>query len=109
MFCVVKLTDREGRGHGSLFSIHIQLLLGEKFGHWGHSDSLRGSCPPIYKLIRGPGKPTITYFTLLSSLPTIFCIKGIAKEVSLCSNIAHVEKKRLMWVGVGVGVGIDLS
>ena len=54
-----------GTGHSPLFSIHICLLLGAKFGHWGHFDSLRGSCHPNlqYQVLAN------FYWTLLSSLP----------------------------------------
>ena len=64
----VKVIDREGAGHVPLFSIHIWLLLGSNFGHWGNFGSLRDSCPPNlqYEFLAN------FYWTLLPSLPTIF-------------------------------------
>ena len=107
MFCAVKVIDREGRGTVRCFqSIHIWLLLGKKFGHWGHFGSLRGCCPLNlqYEVLAN------FYWALLSSLPTMFCIKGIAKKYHCFKTLPfHMWKKRLIWVGVGVGVGAGVG
>ena len=58
MFCAVKVIDREGRGTVCCFQYTFDFYEGQSsitqviLVHC----EVRGSCPPIYKLIRGPGK-----------------------------------------------------
>ena len=84
----------------------IVKLLGEKFGHWVHFGPLRGSCPPNlqYEILAN------FYWTLLSSLPTILCIKALQTRYHCFKTLPFdTWKKRLMWVGVGVRVVVGVG
>ena len=85
MFCAVKAIDREGRDTVRCFQYTFDFYLGQISVTEAIFGSLRGSCPGPQFTIRGPGKLNfvVNNLTLLSSLPTIFCIKGIAKKISL--------------------------
>ena len=87
MFCVIKVFDREGRARSVVFNKHMAFTRGT-YGFYYKVWSLR-SFPFTAGYLLVPQFTcyyealTNYYLSLLSSLPTIFCIKNIAKEVSL--------------------------